>query len=45
MIELHGWLSIVETYKNEDFIPQEEIEKIQEQVKFIIQNNTCDVEI
>ncbi|MCI8426391.1 MAG: hypothetical protein HFJ03_02425 [Lachnospira sp.] len=45
MIELHGWLSIVETYKNEDFIPQEEIEKIQEQVKFIIQNNTCDLEI
>ena len=28
MIELHGWLSIVETYKNEDFIQQEEIEKI-----------------
>lgn len=45
MIELHGWLSIVETCKNEDFILQEEIEKIQEQVKFIIQNNTCDLEI
>lgn len=45
MIELHGWLSIVETYKNEDCIPQEEIEKIQQQVKNIIQNNTCGLKI
>ena len=40
MIELHGWLAIWATYKNEDLIPQSEIDRVIETVKEII--HTCD---
>ena len=40
MIELHGWLAIGETYKDEDLFPQSEIDRINKTVKEIILN--CD---
>lgn len=43
MIELHGWLAIGETYKDEDLFPQSEIDRINKTVKDIILN--CDYKI
>ncbi len=41
MVELHGWLSIKETYKNEDLMSDAEIESVWQQVDAIMNNNTC----
>lgn len=45
MIELHGWLSIIETYKDEDLISQLEIENINNTVKDIILKSDCGIEL
>lgn len=45
MIELHGWLSILETYEDEDLLPQNEIETIKQRVKDIIKSNTCGIKL
>lgn len=45
MIELHGWLTIVETYADEDLLPEDEIKQIQQKIKMILANNTCGLEI
>lgn len=45
MIELHGWLTIVETYADEDLLHEDEIRQIQQKVKRILANNTCGLEI
>lgn len=39
MIELHGWLSILATYKDEDLLPQSEIDSIEQSVKDIVSNS------
>lgn len=45
MIELHGWLTILETFENEDLLSQHEIEMIRQRVKVIIQSNTCGIKL
>ena len=45
MIELHGWLTIVETYADEDLLTKDENKKIWQKVKMILANNTCGLEI
>ena len=39
MLELHGWLTISETYKDEDKYTNETLEDIMRQVKRIIENS------
>ena len=36
MIELHGWLSVWETYEDEDLLSQDELDKIMQKVKDIV---------
>lgn len=36
MVELHGWLSVWETYGDEDLLSQEELDKIMRKVKDIV---------
>ena len=43
MIELHGWLTIWETYQDEDTCSQKELDSIMQQVKQIISENTCGI--
>lgn len=45
MIELHGWLSISETYENEDLFSIAELESISQKVKDVVLKNSCDVEL
>ena len=45
MIELHGWLTIRETFEDEDLLSQNEIEVVMQRVKAIIQSNTCDIKL
>ena len=45
MIELHGWLSIRETYENEDIFPSNEFESRRQRVEEIIRNNTCGIRL
>lgn len=45
MIELHGWLSISETYENEDLFSLAELESISQNVKDVVLNNNCGVEL
>lgn len=45
MIALYGWLSISETYENEDLYPQETLENIMCQVKAIILHSQSAVEL
>ena len=40
MLELHGWLTISETYKDEDEYTNETLEDIMRQVKRIIENSS-----
>lgn len=39
MVELHGWLSIRETYEDEDLLSPKEIDEIMQKVKDIISVN------
>lgn len=39
MIELHGWLSISATYKDEDLLPQAEIDSVMRSVEDIVSNS------
>ena len=45
MIELHGWLSISETYEDEDLFSPAEFERISQKVKDIVLKSNCDVEL
>lgn len=45
MIELHGWLSISETYENEDLFSLSELESISQKVKDIVLKNDCGIEL
>ena len=45
MVELHGWLSIWETYEDEDLLSPEEIDEITRKVKEIISNSDCGIEL
>ena len=45
MIELHGWLTISETCKDEDLLSQAEIEDINQKVNKIIANCDNDIEL
>lgn len=45
MVELHGWLSVFETYEDEDLLPQAEIESITQKVKNIILKTDCGIEL
>lgn len=45
MVELHGWLSIWETYEDEDLLSPEEIDEITRKVKKIISDNDCGIEL
>lgn len=45
MVELHGWLSIWETYEDEDLLPPEEIDEITRKVKEIISDSNCGIEL
>lgn len=36
MVELHGWLSVWETYEDEDLTPRDELDKIMRKVKAIV---------
>lgn len=45
MIELHGWLSISETYENEDLFSIAELESISQKVKDVVLKNGYDVEL
>lgn len=41
MIELYGWLSVRETYENEELFTQNIIGEITKNVQSIIENNKC----
>ena len=43
MIELHGWLTISETYEDEDYFSKATLEAIMLKVKNIIQESECDI--
>ena len=45
MIELHGWLSVVETYKDEDQLLQFELNLINEDIKEIVYAQDSGVEL
>lgn len=45
MIELHGWLTIVDTYADEDLLSENEIKQIRQKVEMILANNTCGLKI
>ena len=45
MLELHGWLSIRETYEDEDLFSGEYINKIIQKVKEVIQSSGCGIEL
>ena len=45
MIELHGWLSISATYKDEDLIPQSEVDSIKQSVKDIVSNSEYKIDL
>lgn len=45
MVELHGWLTIVDTYADEDLLPEEELKEIQQKVKMILEQNSCGLKI
>ena len=45
MVELHGWLSICETFEDEDLLPQAELEIIKQKIKDIILKNSCGIEL
>ena len=43
MIELHGWLTVSETYENEDYYSKSDLEAIMLKVKNIIQESDCNI--
>lgn len=43
MIELHGWLSVSETYNNEDYHTKEELDAIMLKVHRIVKESDCDI--
>ena len=45
MIELHGWLTVVETPGNEDLLPQTESDRIAEAVRAVIRQSDSGVEL
>ncbi|HAJ97500.1 MAG TPA: hypothetical protein DCO72_07170 [Ruminococcus sp.] len=45
MIELHGWLSVSETFRDEDLFSQEELDSIILKVKEIIFNSNCGIDL
>ncbi|MDE7398455.1 MAG: immunity 7 family protein [Oscillospiraceae bacterium] len=45
MVELHGWLSIQETYEDEDSLSPKEIDEIMRKVKEIVSNSVCGIEL
>lgn len=45
MVELHGWLTIWETYEDEDLFSQDEIDAITQKVKEIVLNSNCGIEM
>ena len=45
MIELHGWLSISATYKDEDLLQQSEIDSILQAVQDIISNSKYEIRL
>lgn len=45
MIELFGWLSISETYKDEDLYSREDLESIMRDVKAIISHSQSGIEL
>lgn len=45
MIELHGWLSVRETYENEDMLSQNTIDTIMKNVQSIIENGKCGIKL
>lgn len=45
MIELHGWLSISATYKDEDLLSQSEIDKIMQTVKDIVSESEYEIKL
>lgn len=42
-VELHGWLSIWETYEDEDTFPQEELDGIMRRVKDIVSQSSIEI--
>ena len=45
MIELHGWMTIRETFEDEDLLSPNEPEMIMQRVKDIIKANACGIEL
>ncbi len=45
MIELHGWLTISETCRDEDLLSQAEIDDINQKINKIIANSNSDIEL
>lgn len=45
MIELHGWLTVSETFEDEDLLPQHTLETIMQQVTNIIASNSCGIQL
>ena len=43
MTELHGWLTISETYQNEDLLSQSELDSVMQTVKQIIQESSVSI--
>lgn len=39
MVELHGWLSVWETYGDEDLLSQDELDRIMRKVKDVVSEN------
>lgn len=45
MVELHGWLTVSETFEDEDLLPQHTLETIMQQVNDIIESNPCGIKM
>ena len=45
MIELHGWMTVLETPGDEDAIPQQELDRIRRTVQAVLSETDCGVEL
>lgn len=43
MVELHGWLTVIETYQNEDLLPQSELDAVMQRVNEITWAAACGI--
>lgn len=45
MIELHGWLTVLETPGDEDALPQQALDRIRQQIQAVLSGTDCGAEL